>query len=64
MSALLVNLLSVSLVAMMMITVPIFVPVVNALGFDVVWFAVLYLVNVEVAAISPPKTKTSKKRTV
>ncbi len=43
-----------SVVAIMMITVPIFIPVASALGFDLVWFAVIYLVNMEVAAISPP----------
>lgn len=41
-------------VSMMMITLPIFVPVVRQLGFSDVWFAVLYLVNVEIAGISPP----------
>lgn len=44
----------IEVVAMMMITVPIFVPVVHALGFELPWFAVLYLINIEVAAISPP----------
>lgn len=42
------------IVSMMMITLPIFVPVVRELGFSDVWFAVIYLINVEVAGISPP----------
>jgi len=37
-----------------MITLPLFVPVVHTLGFDPVWFAVLMLVNLEMAIISPP----------
>jgi tripartite ATP-independent transporter DctM subunit len=41
-------------VAILLITLPIFVPVVNILGFDPVWFAVLMMINVEVAGISPP----------
>jgi len=44
----------IEVVSMMMVTVPVFMPVVYALGIDPVWFAVVYLVNVEVAAISPP----------
>jgi len=38
----------------MMITLPIFVPVVRQLGFSDVWFAVIYLINIEIAGISPP----------
>ncbi|MBI2831911.1 MAG: TRAP transporter large permease subunit [Chloroflexi bacterium] len=38
----------------MMITLPVFMPVVNGLGFNPVWFAVIYLINAEIAAISPP----------
>jgi tripartite ATP-independent transporter DctM subunit len=41
-------------VAIMMITVPIFLPVVKKLGFDPVWFCVLIMINLEVAIISPP----------
>ncbi len=41
-------------VAIMMITVPIFLPVVKAMGFDPVWFCVLMLLNIEMALISPP----------
>jgi len=41
-------------VSIMMITLPIFIPVVRQLGFDDVWFSVLYLINIEIAGISPP----------
>jgi len=41
-------------VAIMMITLPIFMPVVTALGFHPVWFGVLYLLNMEIASTSPP----------
>jgi len=41
-------------VSIMLITLPIFMPVVRALEFDPVWFAVVFLVNAEVALISPP----------
>jgi len=38
----------------MMITLPIYMPVVTALGFDPMWFAVMFLINAEIAPISPP----------
>ncbi len=41
-------------VSIFMITLPIFIPVVLALGFDTVWFAVLFLVNTEMALVTPP----------
>ncbi|MBI4186540.1 MAG: TRAP transporter large permease subunit [Chloroflexi bacterium] len=41
-------------VPMVMITIPIFFPIVRALGFDPVWFGVLMVVNMELAAMSPP----------
>lgn len=37
-----------------MLTTPIFVPIVGALGFDPVWFGVLFTVNMEMAYITPP----------
>jgi len=42
------------IVSMMMVTIPIFMPIVVALHFDPVWFAVIYLINTSVAMISPP----------
>jgi len=41
-------------VSIMLITLPIFMPVVHSLGFDSIWFAVVMLMNIEVATISPP----------
>ncbi|GAI33271.1 unnamed protein product, partial [marine sediment metagenome] len=41
-------------VAIMMIAIPIFIPVVLGLGFDPVWFAVIFLLNTEMATTSPP----------
>ena len=43
-----------SVVAIMMITLPIFVPVVLTLGFNPVWFAVIFLLNIEMATTTPP----------
>ena len=37
-----------------MICTPIFVPVIKALGFDPVWFGVLFVVNMEMAYLTPP----------
>ena len=41
-------------VAIMMITLPIFLPVVNQLGFDPIWFGAMTLLNIECAFITPP----------
>ncbi len=41
-------------VSIMLITLPIFIPVVETLGYDPIWFAVLFLINIEVAGTSPP----------
>jgi tripartite ATP-independent transporter DctM subunit len=41
-------------VPIMMITVPIFMPVVRDLGFDPLWFAVIFLLNMEMGTTSPP----------
>ncbi len=41
-------------VAMMMITLPIFMPVVNALQFDPVWFGIMMLINLEIGMLTPP----------
>jgi tripartite ATP-independent transporter DctM subunit len=37
-----------------MITIPIFLPIVHALGFDPLLFGVLFMVNTEMGLISPP----------
>ncbi|MEX2128922.1 MAG: TRAP transporter large permease subunit [Xanthobacteraceae bacterium] len=41
-------------IAIMLITLPIFVPIVIGLGYDPIWFAVLMLVNLETALMTPP----------
>ncbi len=41
-------------VGIMMVTLPIYVPVVKALGFDLVWFATVMLLNIEMAITTPP----------
>lgn len=38
----------------MLITLPIFVPVVEQFGFDPLWFAVLFLIAIETGSTSPP----------
>ncbi len=40
--------------SIMMITIPIFMPIVNALGFDPLWFTTIMLLNMEMATTSPP----------
>ncbi|MGB9905589.1 MAG: TRAP transporter large permease, partial [Desulfotomaculales bacterium] len=37
-----------------MITVPIFVPIIKALGFDPLWFGILFVINMEMAYLTPP----------
>jgi tripartite ATP-independent transporter DctM subunit len=41
-------------IAIVFITVPIFAPVVIALGFDPIWFGVLFVMNMQVYFLSPP----------
>jgi tripartite ATP-independent transporter DctM subunit len=41
-------------VGIIMITVPIFVPIIIALGFDPVWFGVLFIINMEIGFLTPP----------
>jgi len=37
-----------------MICTPVFVPVIKAIGFDPVWFGLLFIVNMEMAYLTPP----------
>jgi len=41
-------------VSVIYIVVPILFPVVEALGIDPIWFAVIFIVNMEIALITPP----------
>jgi len=38
----------------MMMTCPIFIPIIKALGFDPIWYSVIFLINIEVSQITPP----------
>ena len=38
----------------LMITGPIFIPIIKELGFDAVWFGVLFNVNMQIAYLTPP----------
>ncbi|MCK5098474.1 MAG: TRAP transporter large permease subunit, partial [Desulfobacteraceae bacterium] len=37
-----------------MLTTPIFVPIIVELGFDPLWFGILFVINMEMAYITPP----------
>ncbi len=41
-------------ITIMMITIPIFVPMITVLGFDPLWFGILFVINMEIALITPP----------
>mgnify|MGYP001255542688 CR=1 FL=1 len=40
--------------AMVVVTIPIVLPVIEALGYDLIWFGVIIVIVVEMALISPP----------
>ncbi len=40
--------------SIVMITTPVFFPLVKALGYDTLWFAVISLMNIQLGLISPP----------
>jgi len=40
--------------SIVMITVPVFFPLIKALGYDTLWFAVISLINIQLGLISPP----------
>ena len=40
--------------SMMLLTVPIFFPMVTSLGFDPVWFGILVVCVIEISLITPP----------
>lgn len=41
-------------VSILVITLPILYPIITALGFDPIWFAIIMVINMELALISPP----------
>ncbi len=40
--------------AMLVIVAPLYVPLVKALGFDLIWFGILYTITCQIAYITPP----------
>jgi TRAP-type mannitol/chloroaromatic compound transport system permease large subunit len=40
--------------AMLVIVAPIYVPLVHALGFDLIWYGVLYTITSQIAYMTPP----------
>ncbi len=40
--------------AIMMVTLPLFIPLITGLGFNPIWFGVLVCVNIEIGLITPP----------
>jgi tripartite ATP-independent transporter DctM subunit len=42
------------LISLTMITIPIFMPVINTLGLDPVWFCTMMLINLGAATLTPP----------
>ena len=40
--------------AMLVIVAPLYVPLVNELGFDLVWYGVLYTITTQIAYMTPP----------
>ncbi len=41
-------------VGIMMITLPVFIPIVQSLGFDPIWFGILFVINMEIGYMTPP----------
>lgn len=41
-------------ISMMLLTVPIFYPIVAGLGFDLIWFGIVVIVVIEISLITPP----------
>ena len=41
-------------ISIMLVAIPVFMPIVNALGLDPIWFCILILVQLELAGITPP----------
>jgi tripartite ATP-independent transporter DctM subunit len=41
-------------IGIVMITTPVYIPIIKALGFDPIWFGILFIVNMEMAYLTPP----------
>ena len=40
--------------SIVLVTIPIFLPVVHQMGWDPIWFGIIMMVNLEMATITPP----------
>jgi TRAP-type C4-dicarboxylate transport system permease large subunit len=38
----------------MLLTLPVFLPIIKSLGYDPVWFGILFNINMQIAYLSPP----------
>jgi len=41
-------------VGIIFVTIPVFVPIIKLLGFDPLWFGILFVMNMEMAYLTPP----------
>jgi tripartite ATP-independent transporter DctM subunit len=41
-------------ISILLITIPLFFPIITSLGIDPLWFGILMLINMEIAIVSPP----------
>jgi TRAP-type mannitol/chloroaromatic compound transport system permease large subunit len=41
-------------VGILLLTMPIFVPIIDRLGYDPVWFGILFCMNMQISYLSPP----------
>ena len=41
-------------VGIMLIALPVFLPIVHSMGFDPVWFGILFVINMEIGYMTPP----------
>jgi TRAP-type mannitol/chloroaromatic compound transport system permease large subunit len=40
--------------SIVLVTIPIFLPIVHQMGWDPIWFGIIMMVNLEMATITPP----------
>jgi C4-dicarboxylate transporter DctM subunit len=40
--------------ALMLLTIPFFIPIVSGLGFNLIWFGIVICINIEVGLLTPP----------
>ena len=41
-------------IGIVLLTMPLFVPIIKAQGFDIVWFGVVFCMNMQISYLSPP----------